>query len=160
MGRKQTIFCFQDANSVSSKYTLLGYANEETIGKHSQSVFLQCFFKAGPNENIFLQKHFVLMLFTVFHGWANSKKAEHFLLPRRKLCVFNACCVSTQTGKHPGNIQSQYFCSVSQMFSRLRPHAAKNASEIYQKHFLLPWHNSVSATVYRWPLVFPKCFLV
>ena len=54
---------------------------------------------------------------------AQTGKKQNILLPRRKVCVFKIFCLGTQTRKHPGNIQSQCFFSVSHVIPRLLPHA-------------------------------------
>ena len=52
-----------------------------------------------------------------------GKFQEHFLLPRRRFCVFNICCVREQTRNHLGNTEETLTLNVSQMFPRLRTQA-------------------------------------
>ena len=48
-----------------------------------------------------------------------GKFQKHFLLPRRRFCVFNICCVGQQTRNHLGNTEETLTLNVSQMFPRL-----------------------------------------
>ena len=77
-GKKQNIFT-SETQILRYQDMLLGYANDETFGKHSRSVFLQCF----PSDSSF---------------------APHATYVEDKICVLEA----------------------------------KNAFEIFQKHFLRP----------------------
>ena len=52
-----------------------------------------------------------------------GKFQKHFLLPRRRFCVFNICCVGEQTRNHLGNTEETLTLNVSRMFPRLRTQA-------------------------------------
>ena len=43
-----------------------------------------------------------------------GKLQKHFLLSRRRFCVFNICCVRTRTRKHLGNAEETL--NVSRLF--------------------------------------------
>ena len=103
-GKKQNIFA-SETQILRLQGMLLGYANEETLGKHSKSVFLQCF----PCDSSFVQDAENIV----------GKFQKHFLLPRRRFCVFNICCVGEQTRNHLGNTEETLTLNVSQMFPRL-----------------------------------------
>ena len=49
--------------------------------------------------------------------------AEAKLGPRRKFCVFNMCCVGSQTRKHFRNTEEALIFNVSRLFLRLRAKA-------------------------------------
>ena len=49
--------------------------------------------------------------------------SEAKLGPRRKFCVFNICCVGSQTRKHFGNTEEALIFNVSRLFLRLRAKA-------------------------------------
>ena len=48
---------------------------------------------------------------------------KHFLLLRRRFCIFNICCVGEQTRNHLANIGKTLTLNVSIMFPRLRTQA-------------------------------------
>ena len=52
-----------------------------------------------------------------------EKFQNHFLLPRRRFCVFNICCMGEQTRDHLGNTEGTLTLNVSRMFPRLRTQA-------------------------------------
>ena len=47
-----------------------------------------------------------------------GKFQKHFLLPRRRFCAFNICCVGEQTRNHLGNTEETLILNVSRMFPR------------------------------------------
>ena len=72
--------------------------------------------KAGANEGTLLRKQsFVQDAKTVF-----GKLKKHFLLSRRRFCVFNICCLRVQTENHLGNIEETLTLNVSRLFPCLR----------------------------------------
>ena len=52
-----------------------------------------------------------------------GKFQKHFLLPRRRFCVCNICCVGEQTRNHLGNTEETLTLSVSRMFPHLHTQA-------------------------------------
>ena len=76
-------------------------------------------FKAGANEKTLLQKqNWVQDAKNVF-----GKFQKHILVSGRRFCVFNICCVGSQTRKHLRNPEEALTFNVSRLFPHLRAKA-------------------------------------
>ena len=83
-----------------------------------QSIKSHCL-KAGANKETLLWKQKCVQdAKNVF-----EKFQKHFLLSRRRFCVFNIYCVGEQTRNHLGNNEETLTLNVSRMFPRLRTQA-------------------------------------
>ena len=80
---------------------------------------LYCVIKVGANNETLLRKQKCVQDAKNVFG----KFQKHFLLLRRRFCVFNTCCVGEQTRNHWGNTEETLTLNVSRMFPRLRTQA-------------------------------------
>ena len=74
---------------------------------------------AGANKETLLRKQSCVQDAKSVFG----KFQKHFLLSRRRFCVFNIRCVGVQTRKHLVNTGETLTLNVSRLFPRLRPQA-------------------------------------
>ena len=72
------------------------------------------YIKAGTNEKTLLQKQNCVPDIKCF--WTISETLFAF---KAQICVFNTCCVRTQTRKHLGNIEETLTLNASRLFPRL-----------------------------------------
>ena len=131
------------------QFCLLLRAGKETNTVYStqlispETAFLSILFptitklKVGANKETLLRKQ------TCAQDAKNvfGKFQKHFLLPRRRFCVFNICCVGEQTRNYLGNSEETLTLNVSRMFPRLRTQATylENAEFASRKQKCFPY---------------------